>query len=188
MAGIHSKLCEACGKVFYGYLSHIKKVNNCSIACGIHMQKERTKARAGSVFWNKVDIKTSDVCWEWKASKNPKGYGQCKFFTKTIGAHRVAYMLSWGDIPDGMEIMHSCDNRSCCNPAHLSVGTHLENINDMHNKKRKYTKLSEKEVVEIKKLLSEKIITQRAIAKKYNIHFATINAIAKNKIWAKINE
>lgn len=65
-----------------------------------------------------------------------KGYGQTRYEGKLWGTHRLAYVLTHGDIPKGLQVMHSCDNRSCCNPAHLSVGTNLDNVNDMIVKNR----------------------------------------------------
>lgn len=90
-------------------------------------------------FWRK--IKKVGGCWEWQGSKHPFGYGQFRVGNGTkrgrlIYAHHFAYEGSYGDIPDGMEVMHTCDNPSCCRPAHLVLGTHQENMDDMHRKGR----------------------------------------------------
>lgn len=87
-------------------------------------------------FWEKVDIKSSDECWEWQAYRNKKGYG-CFRLGGVEQAHRVAYVITNGQISDGKpQINHSCDNRSCCNPAHLWAGTQLENMRDAKAKGR----------------------------------------------------
>lgn len=78
-------------------------------------------------------------CIEWTGSKNPDGYGNFWAFGKVCGAHRVAYVLAFGEIPDGLHILHRCDNPSCVNPAHLFTGTHAENMQDMYAKGRKET-------------------------------------------------
>ena len=75
-------------------------------------------------------------CWEWQGAMYPNGYGALKVDGKVIGAHRVSYEAFTCDIPQGMFVLHSCDNRRCCNPAHLSVGTHSDNMRDMHAKNR----------------------------------------------------
>jgi len=83
--------------------------------------------------WKYVDMSCPDGCWPWTGSRFPKGYGR---FGAGLLAHRVIYQLSKGPIPDGMVICHSCDNRPCCNPDHLWVGTYADNTNDARIKGR----------------------------------------------------
>lgn len=86
-------------------------------------------------FWDKVDVGLDDECWNWTAFKRA-GYGRFRFNGKSLLAHRMAWLLMNGEIPDGMVVMHSCDNPSCCNLKHLSLGTQKENVEDMAMKKR----------------------------------------------------
>src|SRR5512146_918838 len=74
---------------------------------------------------------------EWTANKYPNGYG-CIWATRTKRAlaHRLAYQFAYGKIPDGMVVMHKCDNRACCNPEHLMIGTQQQNVDDMVAKDR----------------------------------------------------
>ena len=85
---------------------------------------------------DKIDIKNDDECWLWKADKSHNGYGQFYLNGKTSRSHRLIYELYVGDIPDGKQICHKCDNPACCNPKHLFICTQQENIQDMRNKGR----------------------------------------------------
>lgn len=97
-------------------------------------------------FWSNIHVcphgdGCQDCCWEWQGPRTPKGYGICTIAcqdnqTFTRGAHRLAYLFTCGDFPGELYICHHCDNPSCCNPAHLWVGTQTENFADMYQKGR----------------------------------------------------
>lgn len=88
-------------------------------------------------FWEKVKIGEPDECWPWQASVDSAGYGNFSFEGRTWKAHRLAFTLKNGEIPAGHDLMHSCDNRACCNwKNHLKPGTHKENMADMVAKNR----------------------------------------------------
>ena len=89
-------------------------------------------------FWPKVNI-VADDCWEWQGYVNPNGYGQLHHEGVTINVHRVSWILHNGDIPIGMSICHTCDNRSCVNPSHLWVGDACDNALDRDAKGRGVT-------------------------------------------------
>jgi len=86
-------------------------------------------------FWSKMSMDINMVrmdvetfCWEWKGLYDHDGYGKFRTKNSYIGAHRIAYELVRGKIPEGMELNHICRNRKCVNPNHLEVVTHQENM------------------------------------------------------------
>jgi hypothetical protein len=91
-------------------------------------------------LWAKVKVAGPDDCWEWIGARDPNGYGRIQVMTNgkwgTQLAHRVAYKLIKGDIPDGLHLCHRCDNPPCCNPAHHFPGTPLDNMTDAKLKGR----------------------------------------------------
>jgi hypothetical protein len=88
-------------------------------------------------FLGNIDVsRDPDACWTWRRRRNSNGYGVLRLGRKSILAHRYFYSLTNGTIPDGLEIRHTCDNPPCCNPKHLLVGTHTENVRDSVDRKR----------------------------------------------------
>ncbi len=94
---------------------------------------------AATRFWAKVD-KSGD-CWLWTASVRGSGYANFYFRGRCVNAHRVAWILTHGEVPDGLQVLHDCpggDNPLCVNPTHLYLGTIRDNVNDMYAKGRSW--------------------------------------------------
>lgn len=89
-------------------------------------------------FWNKVS-RDPEGCWFWTGAQQAKGYGlinRGEGRGKNVLAHRLSWVLAYGPIPEGMSVLHTCDNRSCVRPDHLWLGTPLDNTRDMMRKRR----------------------------------------------------
>jgi hypothetical protein len=90
-------------------------------------------------FWSRVDTSDHWGCWPWVSHRTPFGHGQITLGLKRRFAHRLAYELVYGEIPDGLVISHTCNNAPCCNPTHLKAMTQSENIRYMYECKRAYS-------------------------------------------------
>lgn len=85
-------------------------------------------------FWSKVDKQCESDCWLWLKGIDVWGYGRFRMPNGHVGAHRMAYELTYGlepyDPENPIVVRHKCDNPPCCNPRHLELGTHVDNVRD----------------------------------------------------------
>lgn len=134
------------------------------------------------VFWGKVEIKGEDDCWEWVRTRNPRNdYGELTFKKRSAKAHRVAWMLTFGEIPMGIEVCHKCDNPPCCNPRHLFLGTQADNMADCSRKDRTCGVITSDQADEIRRLYLQEDITQKEIGVCFGINHATVSEIVKGE-------
>lgn len=145
-------------------------------------------------FWSKVNVESEDECWEWLGTLNGHGYGRFRFMGKDDRSHRVSWMLTYGEIPDKLFVLHKCDNPKCVNPNHLFLGTQLENMQDMTRKgrgkpfvgigeKNPRAKLKKEDVLEIRNLYGTGKHTCGSLAKIYKVSNVQINWIVNKKSW-----
>jgi len=134
----------------------------------------------------------SSECIEWTGGKDRRGYGIADFKGKSIRAHRLAYAAYVGPIPEGLFVMHKCDNPSCINPQHLMTGTHEDNMRDMMEKGRKpvgesvvTSKLTTADVVQIIELM-ESGYGHLKTAKLFGVGIACVSRIRNGTAWKHV--
>ena len=93
-------------------------------------------------FEDKYIPVTESGCWLWIGATNPAGYGKMGIRVdrnkyRYIDSHRISHILFKGEIPEGIQVLHQCDNPSCVNPEHLFLGTQVNNMQDMISKGRR---------------------------------------------------
>ncbi len=146
-------------------------------------------------FWVKVDKRAPDECWPWVAYCGRRGYGQFRIDYYLLQAHRVAWELVNRAIPEGMWVLHACDNPCCVNPAHLFLGTHADNMADMVRKgrgagsegeKNHSAKLAEEAVRAIRKEYADTPATLRELGRKYGVHSTTILMVVRRDTWKHV--
>lgn len=145
-------------------------------------------------FWPKVDKRGQLECWPWLACTNAKGYGWFGAGDGPRLAHRVAWEIENGPIPDGLFVLHRCDNPPCVNAAHLFLGTNVDNMDDMKAKgrapknagvKNGRAKLVEADVLVIRHRIAAGEML-RAIATDYGVSEGVVNHIKDGRSWAHV--
>lgn len=148
----------------------------------------RKKINLVDKFWEKLDKRADNECWLWTGSFDKDGYGQIwdGFNKKMKRAHKVSAEIHHG-IANGRIVIHSCDIPSCCNPAHLSYGTHRENCHDKILKNRHakgeiqgHSKLTEIQVNEIRSRASE---GYRKLCTEFKLVPSTVYRILNSQSW-----
>jgi len=192
------KICAGCGVQFSVPPSHsfIK----------FHSQQchGRWKTRsAAERYWSHC-VKSEIGCWSWSGSHHGAGYGLLWISDKprlTVLAHRFSYELHYGPIPEGLGVLHSCDNPECTRPDHLFLGTQVDNNNDRDSKDRvrhgsehKNAKLTEEQVAEIREIVKRAKefdppvvrVSLRSLARKYRVSHQTLADAVNGVTWKRV--
>lgn len=128
--------------------------------------------------------KLDSGCWYWTAFKLPAGYGQIVINKKKFLAHRASWQFHRGEIPNGLQVCHTCDNPSCINPDHLFLETDLGNKKDSVRKNRtKKSKLLSADDVKRVRIAVKNGHTQRDIAESFNIPQAYVSRIVTGRMF-----
>ena len=143
-------------------------------------------------FWDKTRKNQDNDCIEWTGHKSPQGYGQFGYNGKIQKAHRVSWQIHRGEIPAGIHVLHTCDNRGCVNLDHLWLGTDQDNTDDMFSKGRGIkakgenhykSKLTWEKVESIRIRYADGGVTMEELAKEFEVTSANIYHIVHYKIW-----
>ncbi len=151
-------------------------------------------------FFNHIGRKTPTGCILWAGKIERNGYGRMTAVRagrdrkgREVAAHRVAYELMVGPIPDGLDVLHRCDNRPCINPTHLFVGTNDDNVADMVRKGRQArgvrhhrAKLTEAAVTDIRRRYHGGTATQQQLAEEYGITRPHISYVVGKRGWKHV--
>lgn len=198
--------CQVCGNEFIWRRAKTQKPPQvCNNKCRGHLVKKFLKRK---FIWDNAtederkrhiekcyekNIIRKEGCWDWKKKSNRSNpYIEAKRGGSKIPIHRFSWIKMNGSIPDGMCVLHICDNPRCSRPEHLFLGSNDDNIRDMIKKGRNAkgskhgcAKLNEEKVIEIKKLLSIGVTCSR-IAKEYEMSSSTIKRIKNGKLWRHV--
>jgi hypothetical protein len=152
-------------------------------------------------FWSKVNkcgaipehCPELGVCWEWLMHRDKHGYGKFKRHGNGEMSHRMAWELTNGSIPDGLWVLHKCDNPSCVNPTHLFLGTPKDNVIDRENKQRgnrgtgensRHHTLTASQVYEIRqRYTNDPNVSYRSLGREFGVRHSTIGRIIRGDNW-----
>lgn len=130
------KRCEQCGQEFRKPRWSSRKVFAARKFCGPKCQASAATIPVEDRFWSFVSKSDDEGCWEWSGHRDKNGYGTLAISSRPVGAHRVSWTINYGPIPDGLCVLHRCDNPPCVRPDHLFLGTSQDNTIDMIRKNR----------------------------------------------------
>tara|TARA_R110000751_G_C13691239_1_gene472360 strand:- start:309 stop:848 length:540 start_codon:yes stop_codon:yes gene_type:complete len=179
---MHQKFCEFCGD---GFVSERKVQRFCGYSCARRFQHAPFEDRLLAGF------ERGPGCWLWNKARITKGYGHLRRDGTMVLAHRAMFEMFVGPIPDGMFVLHKCDNPPCVNPEHLFLGTQKENMADKIAKGRgnhakgeanSSAKLTEAQVLEIRSATE----IHREIGVLFGVAQQTVSNIKNRRTWQHI--
>jgi hypothetical protein len=195
--------CAICGTEITSqhgrYRAKRRGYGYCSYSCDAAAKAKKADEDAAMRFMRRVNMAKGDECWTFQGRLSNKGYAtfdwRAPWEDRSRGhpASRMMWLILNGRIPDDLEVCHSCDNPACCNPEHLWLGTHKENMEDMSKKGRggkagrkgsahHGAKLREADVLAIRTATA----SISDLARQYAVTEENIHRILKRKTWTHI--
>jgi hypothetical protein len=194
--------CEYCGRTFdLGWKAEVRGQRFCSKKCGA-----RGRLTLEDRLWRQV--KRGDGCWLWTGALNDAGYGRIRLGKTRTRAHRVAWIVTYGPIPDGLFVCHKCDQPLCCRPDHLWLGSHADNMADCYAKGRQATgmrsgnwthperlprgeahknsTLTDADVRAIRARYIPRVVSMSMLGREFNVTAGTIHGIVHRKTWTHL--
>ena len=184
---MEEKTCAYCGRPFTP-----KKKSSATIFCGMTCFNRSKGKPLAERFWTKVD--KSDGCWLWVGARSGDGYGTIAVsHHNMVGAHRVAYELQHGQIPEGSHVLHTCDTPLCMRGDHLFLGDNRANVRDMVEKGRQpkgithgRAKVTEDDVVAIRRRYWVGNETQAELSEVFGVNQTVIGDIVNHRSWQHV--
>ena len=152
------------------------------------------KRSSADDFWQRVRRGSDDVCWPWTGGLSG-GYGVISFQGRRLKAHQLAWELARGP-RDGLDVLHSCDNPPCCNPAHLFLGTRRDNNEDKTRKGRQHhprgtlhgrAKLDDSKVRALRERYAAGGISIDSLAAEFGVAHSLVWRIVHRKAWPHVS-
>jgi hypothetical protein len=144
----------------------------------------------------------ADECWEWTGARSTRGYGELAMpGSRPAKAHKMAWEAVNGPVPDGLWVLHHCDNPPCCNPAHLYVGTHVDNMRDMRERGRHWSRVNPERIIRGERCGAAKLTEDQvreihrmkangepsvSLALRFGVTKTTVNMILRGRTWAHV--
>lgn len=183
---MHEAKCQNCKNKFRVPESECRnrKSFNCSWLCRYGTFDQR--------FWRRVD--KTPTCWNWIGPVSNRGYGLLHHVDKMKKCNRIVWIITNGEIPKGIHVLHKCDNTLCVRPSHLFLGTHTDNMRDCIKKGRgnkargervTNSKLTESQVLHMRKLDSCGHASSQ-LSRKFGVAYNTVRHVVTRGTWKHI--
>jgi hypothetical protein len=136
-------------------------------------------------FGNWYEVEPNTGCWLWLRAANTQEYGNLHLDGSYALAHRALYELTFGQIPEGMVVMHKCDTPCCVNPDHLMIGTKADNSRDMAQKGR-WRNRAKLTIDQVREIRGAEGLLHREIAERFGVARSIVTRIKNGSIWKEV--